>query len=176
MDANKRKAVIGAVAAMVLIFVGLFAAGDVLSKSADSKASMQLANDTDDSADADYIDESSYLDDTDDSIYDREDSGNRSSDADAGSILPAQPATQGALTKADAIKLALTAASGNVTDIEEEQVGASAVYTVQVTKDGLEIDVKIEKSTGKILKIESDTNEADKEINNDMDSSDNEEE
>ena len=168
MNANKKKTFIGAFAAMILVFAGLFATAAIVNKSAASQADAQVEKASDERGNLDDVNESSSLDEKDDGTNDGVDMGNESSDEDIISVPAAQPASLGVVTKEDAIKMALTASNGNVTDVEEEQVGASAVYTVQVNKDGLETDVKIEKSTGKILKIESDTNEADNENNNDM--------
>ena len=72
------------------------------------------------------------------------------------------------ISEQQAKEVALNAVNGKITDIEVEKINKIIVYSVEIDANGDEIDVKIEVLTGKILKIERDSeDEEDEEDDND---------
>ncbi|MFH1404291.1 MAG: PepSY domain-containing protein [Candidatus Altiarchaeota archaeon] len=53
---------------------------------------------------------------------------------------------------------------GVLTDVELEDEEGNTVYAVEFNKDGFETDVKIDASSGKVVKIEDDTTEEDADV------------
>ncbi|MBV1759205.1 MAG: PepSY domain-containing protein [Dethiosulfatibacter sp.] len=104
-------------------------------------------SDSDDDYDDDYDDDSDTDDDNDDDDYDEIDDD--SDDFDEG-ILPGQVIGQ---EKAIEIALGLTG-GGVVEDIELNEDDTYYTYEIEIVKDGMEYDVKIDASSGKILEFE----------------------
>jgi uncharacterized membrane protein YkoI len=81
----------------------------------------------------------------------------------------AQLAPLAKITADDAKKIAIGAVDvnivGEVTDVELENEDGNVVYAVEFTKNGVETDVKLDAGNGKILKIESDNDEANEDEN-----------
>ncbi|XJZ26868.1 PepSY domain-containing protein [Bacillota bacterium Lsc_1132] len=70
---------------------------------------------------------------------------------------------QATLTKAESESIALKAVAGTVKSSELENENGSAVYGVQIVdKAGKTQDVKVDAKTGKVLKVEADDNEKDR--------------
>ena len=63
---------------------------------------------------------------------------------------------------------------GELTDVEIENENGNVVYAVEFTKNNIETDVKIDAGNGKVLKIESDNDEADKDSDFEQDGIDHE--
>ena len=65
--------------------------------------------------------------------------------------------------KAIALNVVDTKKVGEITDVTIENEDGNAVYAVEFTKDGVETDVRIDINTGKIIKIERDSEDHDEE-------------
>lgn len=77
-----------------------------------------------------------------------------------------------AITREVAIETALKEASGTVTDIELESDDAQVFYEIEVEDGTKEVDVKIDATTGAVLKVDKDDDDEDDNDNDDSDDED----
>jgi uncharacterized membrane protein YkoI len=167
---------------IVLAVIGLFAAvafGNVASKEPvgersdeDSVVGLEhqdssvAGEDTDDVEESDAnevnVEENDSLavDDTEDvGAIDETDVQDENATDESDIITVPQPdlsAPVGPVSREAAIKIASSYAEGSVTAVESERVSGILAYSIEVTKDGFETDVKIERATGRVLRIEKD--------------------
>ncbi|MEE6307370.1 PepSY domain-containing protein [Plantactinospora veratri] len=79
------------------------------------------------------------------------------SGAPTGSPAPTGTAPAGAVDSARAVEIALASAGGGQLDeVEREQEHGREVWSVELVKDGREVEVDVDATTGEIVKTEQD--------------------
>ncbi|MFY1686789.1 PepSY domain-containing protein [Plantactinospora sp. WMMB782] len=89
--------------------------------------------------------------------------GGTPSGAPTGTPAPSGSAPAGAVDSARAVEIALASAGGGQLDeVEREQEHGRDVWSVEVVKDGWEIEVDVDAATGEIVKTDREQDDDDK--------------